>query len=275
MTAADARWHRTQRDPTQACHSFACLIASSLTVMAAWSRGETGPRISLDEFRSRQLDRVGGIDLFDAKYGARSFHVPFEAWANFGPGPEYPSAVRLELVDHGATTPAGVVALLAQQRFVVMNISYGALPPTLRHDASFLGPHGIALLGHDVVDGVPRLLISDPLASAAHWHPAAPFWAAAGVAAGASGSVNAAATPIRQAMWLASVRAGMIWLYSRSAPGWSRRRWITGGFSGSCDKPVPVVVSGVPRRLARMTSGAYSGQWIDAAAWNVKITEVP
>lgn len=276
MTAADARWHRTQRDPTQASRNSACLIASTLSVMAAVTRGRVGPGISLDAFRLRQLDRAGGIDLFDAKYAARTFGVRLEVHANFGPGAEYPEPVRESLMGHGATTPAAAIAMLEDNRFLTLSLLYSALPRDCRHDATYQGPHGVALLGHRVRMGRDELLVSDPLSASAHWHPAAPFWTAASAFSRAPGRLCLAATDARVPLRRVRVLPGLCWIYSRPASGpVTRRRGLTGGFSADCESPASVQFDGASRQLVRITTGAYAGTLVDPAAWNVRITEVP
>lgn len=274
MTAADAVWFRTQRVATQHTRATACLIAATLSVMAAHTRGATGPAITLDGFRAAQADKVGGIDLYDAKAAAAHYGVAMEVWANYGPGPEYPADERAALLDHPATTPAAVVAMLEQGRHVTISVDYGALPPAWRR-APYAGPHGMALLGTRIDGGVVQVLLGDPLDTQARWVAWAPVATAAVALSGAAGRVCVSATPVRQPLRRVRVLPGAIWVYTRSGPAWTRVRQITGGFSADCTAVATLPVMGRVRPMVHLESGSREGAWLDTAAWNVRYSEVP
>ena len=270
MSAADARWHRTQRT-ADACHATACTIAASLSAIAAYTRGAHGPSTSLDTFRSWQLDTVGGQDLYDCKHAARRLAVGFTVHAAYGPGPEYSVAVAAGLRDEPSISPAAGSALLAAGRFGVLQLLYGALPPDLRHDAAFRGPHSVALLGVRP----DELLVADPLASSAHWHPAAPFWHAATELCSPN-RVNLSVTPVRPSAWVARVRRAAWWhRYTRVPGGWRReRRFTATGWHAECEAPAPERVDGATITLARITEGGYAGSYVAPAGYAVTVTEV-
>lgn len=271
---SDARWHRTERDPSQACRTTACTDASALAAIAAWSRGGIGPSTSLDQFRALQRDQEGGIDLLDAKYAARRLGVDIETWTAYHPGPEYTGAAAESLYEHGAITPAAATAELRKHRFGVLQLLCLSLPKDLRHDDTFVGPHAIGLLGSRNTQGWDELLIADPLALKAQWHAAAPYWTAAAALAG-NGHANLALTPIREPLWRARVNPGAFWDYQHAGSGvWTRKRRLTGGFSATCNAPTPMTVLGSRRPMALLTSGFLRGHWLDADGWGVTVKEI-
>ena len=275
MTATDARWHRTQRT-NDAASGIACTIASALTAIAAYTRGATGPDTTLDQFRALQLDKTGGIDLYDAAYAARRLGVEFTVHANYDPGPEYPAGVAQSLRNGPAISANDVWDRLGANRFVVLQFRYSALPAALRHSSTFLSGHAGALLGRRVANGERELLVSDPLAGTAHWHPALPFWVAARAYSG-SDDVYCADTPIRRNLYVARVRPLTFWhRYTHSAAGgWKReRRYTVTGWHAPCGAPQAFEVNGTPVVLVRILSGGFAGSFVAPAGYAVSVTEV-
>lgn len=275
MTEADAVYHRTQRDPTQESRKIACTIASTLSCMAAATRGEVGPKISLDQFRAFQKDTVAGIDLYDAKYAAKRFGLDFTVFASYGPGSEYTAAERLELRDEGAILPSSAFDLLLRNRYLVIQLTYGALPSSWWRDQTFRGAHACALLGARVNGGIREVLWSDPLDTKARWMRWEPAVAAAQKYAGGE-RIYISASPIRAPLRRAGVRPGVLWFrYYRSGGVWRReRRWTPAGFSGECTAPASAPVMGSTRRMVQLLSGVYAGSYLDLGAFGTYYREV-
>ena len=275
MTATDAKYHRTQRT-NDAASGIGCTIASALTCIAAYTRGATGPTTTLDQFRALQLDQSGGIDLYDAAYAARKIGVEFTVHANYDPGSEYSDIVASSLRNGPALMPNDLWDRLAANRFAILQLRYSSLPAALRHSSTFLGDHAVALLGVRVANGERELLVSDPLATTAHWHPALAFWRAAQTFSG-SAAVYCADTPIRRVEYVARVRPLTFWhRYTHSnAGGWKReRRWTVTGWHAPCDAPKAYSVNGTPVVLARIQTGGYAGSFVAPAGYAVTVTEV-
>jgi hypothetical protein len=125
--------HRDQSLEGTWSAKFGCTAISFLVAMDQATGGRVGPSIDVDDFRARQPDQEGGIDLIDGKIAAASFGVPFAVWAAYGS-------------DHRAATFEELVEFGRAGRPLVIQGDHDQLPGALRCDA-FTGDHAVMSRG--------------------------------------------------------------------------------------------------------------------------------
>jgi hypothetical protein len=137
-----ASYHRQQSAEGTWASRFGCTAVATLVGMAVATDGAIGPAIDVDDFRARQLDQEGGIDLWDAKLAAESYGVdmiPHTPW-------EY------ETFRRSGNGGAIMVVQGLQSR----------LPARLRC-TDFVGSHAVATTGTFTVAGIDQWRVSNPL----------------------------------------------------------------------------------------------------------------
>lgn len=140
-------YHRDQSREGAWAARYGCTAVATLVGMALATDGDTGPAITADQFRARQGDQDGGIDLVDARRAAAFYGVTLVVHADYG-------------MDHRPFRWSEFVAAGNDHEIMIVQGDHGSLPARLRCD-DFRGDHAIATSGRNPTSGTWR--VSNPL----------------------------------------------------------------------------------------------------------------
>lgn len=125
--------HRDQSREGAWAARYGCTAIAFLVAMDQSTAGRIGPLVDVDDFRARQDDQEGGLDLRDGATAARTYGVRFNVYAAYG-------AVA------NPATYDGLVEFGRVGRALVIQGDHDRLPAELRCD-DFLGDHAVMSRG--------------------------------------------------------------------------------------------------------------------------------